>query len=124
MGLHTSRVLLYLNTWYTSASQGQKSLQYQLHGLTRYVRDKYEVNIVLDVCAPFRLYLVHRLNSDTVHEIMSTVHEIMSTVDTYGYYIYEKAPIEEFMKIATKPNPDILQAVSNRATEKTLDILG
>lgn len=92
------------------------SLQYQLNGLTRYVRGKYEVNIVLDVCAPFRLYLVHRLNSDTVHEIMSTV-------DTYKCYIYEKAPIEEFMKIAIKPNSDILQAVSNRVAEKTLDIL-
>lgn len=92
------------------------SLQYQLNGLTRYVRGKYEVNIVLDVCVPFRLYLVHRLDKDTVHEIMSTV-------DTYRCYIYENAPVNEFMEIATKPNSDILLAVSNRVTEKTLDIL-
>lgn len=92
------------------------SLQYQLNGLTRYVRGKYEINILLDVAVPFRLYMVQRLDKDTVHEIMSTV-------DTYGDYIYENAPIEEFMKIAIKPNPDILLAVSNKAIEKTLDIL-
>lgn len=92
------------------------SLQYQLNGLTRYIRGKYEINIVLDVAVPFRLYLVHRLDKDTVHEIMSTV-------DTFGHYIYENAPIDEFMKIAVKPNSDILLAVSNRATEKTLDSL-
>lgn len=92
------------------------SLQYQLNGLTRYVRGKYEINIVLDVAIPYRLYLVHRLNVDTVYEIMSTV-------DTFGHYIYENATIDEFMKIATKPNSDILMAVSNHATEKTLEVL-
>lgn len=92
------------------------SLKYQLNGLTRYIRGKYEINIVLDVAVPFRLYLVHRLDVDTVYEIMSTV-------DTFGHYIYENAPIDEFMKIAVKPNSDILLAVSNRATEKTLEVL-
>lgn len=92
------------------------SLQYQLNGLTRYVRGKYEINIVLDVCVPFRLYMVHRLDIDNVYEIMSTV-------DTFGHYIYENAPIDEFMKIAVKPNSDILMAAKNRANEKTLDIL-
>lgn len=92
------------------------SLQYQLNGLTRYIRGKYEINIVLDVAIPYRLYLVHRLDVDTVYEIMSTV-------DTCGHYIYENAPIDEFMKIATKPNSDILMAVSNHATEKTLEVL-
>ena len=92
------------------------SLQYQLNGLTRYVRGKYEINIMLDLSIPFHLYLVYRYD-------VNSVYEIMSTVDTYGDYIYENAPIEEFMEIATKPNSDILQAVSNRVTEKTLDIL-
>lgn len=92
------------------------SLQYQLNGLTRYARGKYEINIVLDPAVPFRLYMVHRIDIDTVYEIMSTV-------DTFGYYIYENAPIDEFMKIATKPNSDILLAAKNRVTEKTLDIL-
>lgn len=92
------------------------SLQYQLNGLTRYVRGKYEINIVFDVNIPYRLYLVQRLDIDTVYEIMSTV-------DTFGDYIYENAPIEDFMKIATNTNSDILLSVKNRVTEKTLDIL-
>lgn len=92
------------------------SLQYQLNGLTRYIREKYEINIVLDVAIPYRLYLVQRLDS-------CTAYEIMSTVDTFGHYIYENAPIDEFMKIATKPNSDILMAVSNHATEKILEVL-
>lgn len=92
------------------------SLKYQLNGLTRYIRGKYEINIVLDVAIPYRLYLVQRLDS-------CTAYEIMSTVDTFGHYIYENAPIDEFMKIATKPNSDILMAVSNHAIEKTLEVL-
>ena len=92
------------------------SLQYQLNGLTRYVRGKYEINIVFDVNIPYRLYLVQRLDIDTVYEIMSTV-------DTFGDYIYENAPIEDFMKIATNTNSDILLAVKNRVTEKTLEVL-
>ena len=92
------------------------SRQYQLNGLTRYVRGKFEINIMLDMIIPYRLYLVQRLDSDTVYEIMSTV-------DTLGRYIYENAPVDEFMKIAVKPNSDILLAVKNRITEKTLDIL-
>ena len=92
------------------------SRQYQLNGLTRYVRGKYEINIMLDMTIPFRLYLVQRLDFDTVYEIMSTV-------DTLGRYIYENAPVDDFMKIAVKPNSDILLAVKNRITEKTLDIL-
>lgn len=92
------------------------SRQYQLNGLTRYVRGKYEINIMLDMTMPFRLYLVQRLDFDTVYEIMSTV-------DTLGRYIYENAPVDEFMKIAVKPNSDILLAAKNRVTEKTLDIL-
>ena len=92
------------------------SLKYQLNGLTRYVRGKYEINIVFDVNIPYRLYLVQRLDSDTVYEIMSTV-------DTFGDYIYENAPIEDFMKIATNTNSDILLAVKNRITEKSLEVL-
>ena len=92
------------------------SLKYQLNGLIRYVREKYEINIVLDVAIPYRLYLVQRLDS-------CTVYEIMSTVDTFGHYIYENTPIEDFMKIATNTNSDILLAVKNRITEKTLEVL-
>lgn len=91
------------------------SLKYQLNGLARYVRGKYEITILLDMSSPFRLYLVRRNDFD--------VNEIMSTVDTLGRYIYENAPIDEFMKIAAKPDSDILLAVLNRITEKTLDIL-
>lgn len=91
-------------------------LQYQLNGLTRYVRGKYEVNIMLDVNAPFRLYLVRRIDD-------SKVYKIMSTYEFCGEYIYENAPVNEFIEIATKPNSDILQAVSNRVIEKTLNIL-
>lgn len=91
------------------------SLMYQLNGLTRYVRGKYEITILLDMSSPFRLYLVRRNEFD--------VYEIMSTVDTLGRYIYENAPIDEFMKIAAKPDSDILLAVSNRLTEKTLEVL-
>ena len=92
------------------------SLKYQLNGITRYVRKKYEINIVLGIAIPYRLYMVLRRDP-------TTVYEIMSTTDTLGHYIYENAPIDEFMKIATKPNSDILMTVSNHATEKTLDIL-
>lgn len=92
------------------------SRQYQLNGLTRYVRGKYEINIMLDMTIPYRLYLVQRLDSDTVYEIMSTV-------DTLGRYIYENAPVDEFMKIAAKPNSAILLAAKNKVTEKSLDIL-
>lgn len=91
------------------------SLKYQLNGLTRYVRGKYEITILLDMSSPFRLYLVRRNEFD--------VYEIMSTVDTLGRYIYENAPIDEFMKIATNTNSDILLAVKNRITEKTLEVL-
>lgn len=92
------------------------SLQYQLNGLTRYVRGKYEVNIMLDLSMPFRIYLSKRYGSNSVYGLISTAN-------TYGNYIYENAPVDEFMEIATKPDSDILTAVSNHATEKILDIL-
>ena len=71
---------------------------------------------MLDVSVPFRLYLVHRIDANTVYKIMSTY-------GFFGEYIYENAPVNEFIEIAAKPNSDILQAVSNRVTEKTLNIL-
>lgn len=91
------------------------SFKYQLNGLIRYVRGKYEITILPDMSSPFRLYLVRRNEFD--------VYEIMSTVDTLGRYIYENAPIDEFMKIAAKPDSDIVLAAKNRITEKTLEVL-
>lgn len=93
------------------------SLQYRSNGLARYVRGKYEVNIILDdLSMPFRLYMIRRHDANAVYEIMSTA-------DTLGTFIYENASIDEFMKIAVKPDSDILNELSNMVTEKTLDIL-
>ena len=91
------------------------SLQYQLNGLTRYVRGKYEVNIVLDMSDPFRLYLVRQCDTGSVY--------IMSTDDTFEHYIYKNAPVKEFMEIATAPDSGILPAVTNKAVEKALEDL-
>lgn len=92
------------------------SIQYQLNGFARYVRGKYEVNIMLDMSSPFRLYLARRRD-------VNDTYGIMSTADTLGTFIYENASFEEFMKIATKPDSDILKELSNMVTEKTLAIL-
>lgn len=93
------------------------SLQYQNNGITRYARGKYEVNIILDGSMPYSLYLTLRYDTNSVYGIMSTVNTV------FGYYIYENAPIDEFMEIATKPNSDILPAVTDKANEKILEEL-
>lgn len=92
------------------------SLHYQNNGITRYIRGKYEVNIMLDLSIPFRLYLVRRNDANSVFGLMSTTN-------TFGNYIYENAPVTKFMEIATAPDSNILLAVNNRVTEKILDIL-
>lgn len=92
------------------------SLNHRLNGITRYIRGKYEVNIILDMSAPYNLYLVQRRDD-------ASVYEIMSTSDTSEHYIYKNAPVEEFMEIATGPESGILQAVTNRVTEKILEDL-
>ena len=92
------------------------SLQYQLNGFIRYVRDKYEVNIMFEPSSQYRLYLARRCGTNDAYGIMSTA-------DTSGTFIYENASFEEFMKIAVKPDSDILKELSNMVTEKTLAIL-
>ena len=90
------------------------SLQYQLNNFTRYVRGKYEVNIMLDMSSPFHLYLARRRGKNDTYGIMSTA-------DTRGTFIYENASVDEFMKIAIKPDSDILKELSNMVTENSLN---
>lgn len=92
------------------------SLQYQLNCFTRYIRGKYEVNIMFGPSSQYRLYLACRRDPNDAYGIMSTA-------DTSGTFIYENASIDEFMKIAVKPDSDMLNELSNMVTEKTLAIL-
>lgn len=71
---------------------------------------------MLDMSSPFHLYLARRRGKNDTYGIMSTA-------DTRGTFIYENASVDEFMKIAIKPDSDILNELSNMVTEKTLAIL-